>query len=56
MNAEFQSNNKLVGRRVMEFAESCSLLAEGQHRSRKHHQAFLCHLNKILLVDYFRLR
>ena len=32
------------------------LHAEGQHDSRKHHQAILCHLNKILLADYFHLR
>ena len=36
-------------------AEICNEVAEEQHGSRKHHQAGLLLLNKLLVADLFRL-
>ena len=55
MHPDFQINNKLVGKKVLANAEICNEVAKEQHGSRKHHQAGLLVLNKILVGDLFRL-
>ena len=49
MHPEYQINNKLVGKKVLANAEICNKVAEEQHGSRKHHQAGLLGLNKVLI-------
>ena len=56
MHAEFNANNKKLGRDVMAFAESCQALAPEQFGSRKNHQAILAALNKRLTMDILRQR
>jgi hypothetical protein len=51
MNAEFNMNNKKLGRDVMWFAESHNVLALEQFGSRKNHQSILAALNKRLTMD-----
>ena len=55
MHPEFQINNKLARKRVLENAEICNEVADEQHGSRKNHQAGLLALNKCLIVDICRL-
>ena len=55
MDAEFQMNNKLLGKKALAHAELCDEVADEQHGSRKNHKAILCCLNKVLVADYFRL-
>ena len=55
MHPEFQINNKLAGKRVLENAEICNEVANEQHGSRKNHQAGLLALNKYLIGDICRL-
>ena len=55
MHPEYQINNKNIGRKVLANPEICNEVAEEQHRSRKHHQAGLLLLNKVLVEDLFRL-
>ena len=55
MHPEFQINNKLAGKRVLENAEICDKVADEQHGSRKNHQAGLLALNKCLIGDICRL-
>ena len=55
MNPVFQMNNKLTGKRILENAELTNTVAEEQHGSRKHHQAGLLALNKVLIGDLSRL-
>ena len=55
MNPVFQMNNKLTGKRVLENTELTNTVAEEQHGSRKHHQAGLLALNKVLIEDLSRL-
>ena len=54
MHLEYQTNNKLVGIKVLANAEMCNEVADEQHGSRKHHQAALLGLNKVLIGDIFR--
>ena len=56
MDAEFQANNKLVGKKAMEFAERNSLIPPGQCGSRKKHQAIDLALSKTLVWDQLILR
>lgn len=52
MNLAFQMNNKLTGKRILENAEMTNTIAKKkQHGSRKHHQAGLLMLNKVLIGD-----
>ena len=55
MHPEYQINNKNIGRKVLANAEICNEVAEEQHGSRKHHQAGLLLLNKVLVADQFCL-
>ena len=55
MHPEFQINKKLVGKRVLANVEICNEVADKQHGSRKHHQAGLLVLNKVLVGDLLRL-
>jgi hypothetical protein len=54
MHAEFNMNNKKLGRDVMSFAELCKALAAEQFGSRKNHQSILAVLNKRLTNDLLR--
>ena len=55
IHSEHQINNKNIDRKVLANAEIYNEVAEKQHRSRKHHQAGLLLLNKVLVGDLFRL-
>ena len=48
-------NNKLTGKQILENAELTNIVTEEQHRSRKHHQAGLLALNKVLIRDLSRI-
>ena len=54
IHPEYQINNKLVGKKVLVNAEICNEVADEQHGSRKHHQAGLLGLNKVVIGDIFR--
>ena len=54
MNAEFQMNNKNIGRSALANGESAKAISSDQHGSRKHHKAVNTCLNKILLCDLSR--
>jgi hypothetical protein len=54
MRPDFQINNKMLGRRMLAHAEKYSTIEADQHGSRKHHQAILACLNKVLLADVMR--
>ena len=56
MHAEFNMNNKKMGRDMMAFAEECCVLAWEQYGSRKNLQSALAALNKRLTMDLLRLR
>ena len=55
MDADSQSNNKLVGKKKLANAEMCDEVADEQHGSRKNRNAIWCCLNKMLVADYLRL-
>ena len=52
--ADYNQNNKALGRSMMAFAEQHHLLAPEQYGSRKHHSAIYQGLNKVLTFDLFR--
>ena len=54
MQAEFNMNNKKLGRDVMAFAEQHAVLAPEQFGSRKNHQSVHAALNKRLTMDLLR--
>jgi len=54
--ADFNTNNKWIGRAVMYQAEQHSLLADEQYGSRKFKSAIHQCLNKCLLYDLIRFR
>ena len=54
MHPEYQINNKLVGKKVLAGVKICNEVANEQHGSRKHHQAELLELNKVLIGYIFR--
>jgi hypothetical protein len=54
MNAEFNMNNKKLGRDVMAFAERHEALAPEQFGSRKNHESIMAALNKRLTMDLLR--
>ncbi len=51
MNAEFNMNNKKLGRDMMNHAEQHGALAREQYGSRRNHQCILAALNKRLTMD-----
>jgi hypothetical protein len=51
---DFQINNKMLGRRMLAQAEKYGTIEADQHGSRRHHQAILACLNKVLLADVMR--
>jgi hypothetical protein len=51
MRSDFQINNKMLGWRMLAQAEKYGTIEADQHGSRKHHQAILACLNKVLLAD-----
>ena len=55
MNPSFQMSNKLTGKRILENAEMTNSFAEEQYGSKKHHQAGLLALNKVLIGDLSRV-
>ena len=54
MSPEFQINNKMIGRRILAYAERANAVATDQHGSRKHHKAINTCLNKKLICDVLR--
>jgi hypothetical protein len=56
MNAEFNANNKKLGRDTMRKAEECNSLPREQYGCRKNHKSSHALLNKRLTCDLFRLR
>ena len=54
MNAEFNMNNKKLGRDMMINAELHGEIAREQYGSRRHHQCILVALNKRLTMDNLR--
>jgi hypothetical protein len=54
MNAEFNMNNKKLGRDMMAHAEKHKAIAREQYGSRRHHQCILAALNKRLTMDLLR--
>jgi len=54
--ADFNANNKWLGRAVMFNAEQSQLLAPEQYGSRKQKSAVVQCLNKLLFYDYIRFR
>ena len=52
--ADFNHNNKLMGRAMMRYAEANHLLAPEQYGSRKSHSAVYQALNKVLTYDIAR--
>jgi len=55
MDADFQSNNKLVGKKELANAKMSDEVADERHGSRKNRKAIVCYLNKTLVSDYLRL-
>ena len=55
MVAEFNMNNKKMGRDVMANAEEAHELPDEQAGSRKNHQSAMAALNKVLTMDLLRL-
>ena len=55
MNPAFQMSNKLTGKIILGNSEMTNTVAKEQHGSRKHHQAGLLVLNKILIGDLLRV-
>lgn len=55
MNPAFQMSNKLTGKQIPENAELTNTVAKEQHGSRKHPQAGLLALNKVLIGNLSRI-
>ncbi|CAJ1954258.1 unnamed protein product [Cylindrotheca closterium] len=56
MNSESQANYKKIGQLAVSYGEEHHLLADGQCRSRKHHQAIDLALSKRLVWDLLILQ
>lgn len=54
MDAEFNMNNKMIGRRMMQNAEALGLIPKDQYGSRKHHRSITAALNKRITMDIWR--
>jgi hypothetical protein len=54
--AQFNMNNKKTRKDVMAKAESLGVMPKEQAGSRKHHQAVLSALCKVLTMDLLRMR
>jgi len=52
MDADFQSNNKLVGKKALANAEMSDEVTDEQHGSRKNRKSILCCLNKTFVSYY----
>ena len=52
--ADYNYNNKVLGRRMMHHAEAHNILAPEQYGSRKNITAIVCALNKRLMFDILR--
>ena len=55
MHPEYQTNKKNIGKKVLANTEICNKVAKEQRGSRKHHQAGLLLLNKVLFGNLFHL-
>ena len=53
-DARFNHNNKLIGKKMMEYAEERGILAKEQFGSRKHKSAIEHAINKRLTLDISR--
>ena len=51
MSAEFQINNKMIGKWILANVEEALAVSDDQHGSRKGHTAAMACLNKKLLCD-----
>jgi hypothetical protein len=56
MDAEYNMNNKLLGKRLLAHAEKAVAVSEDQHGSRKNHKAQLAILIKQQLMDTLRVQ
>ena len=56
MDAQFNHNNKHLGKTMMKNGEDHSLLATEQYGSRKHKSAVEHALNKVLTIDLSRVK
>lgn len=56
MFADFNMNNKKLGRDVMAMAEACGVLPDDQYGSQKWYRAIMAALNKRLTMDALRQR
>jgi hypothetical protein len=56
MNAEFNMNNKKLGRETMNNTEKHRTIAREQYGSRRHHCSITAALNKRLTMDVLRQR
>jgi hypothetical protein len=54
MDARFNHNNKLIGKKILEYGEKHNLLAEEQYGSRKERSANQHALNKKIILDTVR--
>mmetsp|Transcript_8494 Transcript_8494/g.16012 ORF Transcript_8494/g.16012 Transcript_8494/m.16012 type:complete len:1891 (+) Transcript_8494:4302-9974(+) len=54
MDARFNHNNKLIGKKILEFGEKHGLVAEEQYGSRKNRSSAQHALNKRLILDKLR--
>lgn len=54
MDARFNHNNKVIGRKILEFGEKHGLLADEQYGSRKNKSSSQHALNKRLILDRIR--
>ena len=52
---DFQSNNKLVGKKALANAEMCDEVVDEQHGSRKNRKEIVCCLDKMLVANYLCL-
>ena len=56
MHAEFNFNNKKLGRDMMKWAERAGTIADEQNRGMVGHRAIFAALNKKLTYDLLRLK
>ena len=54
MDAEYNMNNKTLGKRVLAHAEKAKAVSPDQYGCRKNHTAINACLNKVLLMDGMR--
>lgn len=54
MDAEFNMNNKMIGKRMIAQAEITGTIPKDQYGSRKHHRSITAALNKRITMDIWR--